>query len=86
MSDWLEDQSVDARAQIKEKAVEFAQNYKIFQDDARGRAILEQWVESIEQRDVPPAASLQEYVHWESRRAFVRAIQRQIKMANTEGN
>lgn len=87
---WLDgedEQGVTAqRADVKAKAVEFAQLYRVFEDDPRAAALLKHWVDTIEQRDVPPSASLQEYAHFEGRRAFIRGIQRELRFAQTEGN
>ena len=67
-------------------AVDFARLYDAaFVKNSAGAQILEHWVKTIEQRDVPPTASHAEYAHWESRRSFVRGIQRQIELARTEG-
>jgi hypothetical protein len=86
--DWLNGEDADAvaaRIDQKLKAVEFAQLYKVFEDDPRAAALLKHWVDTIEQRDVPPSASLQEYAHFEGRRSFIRGIQRELKFAQTEG-
>lgn len=85
--DWTGDTEVAAdahRVAQKAKAVEFANLYSLFVDDERGRQLLAHWVKTIEDRDVPPAASLQEYAYFEGRRAFVRGIQRQIELS-TQG-
>lgn len=87
--DWLDtdDKEVSAyRIAQKDLAVDFAQNYKVFEDDPRAVALLNHWVDTVEQRDVPPSASHQEYAHFEGRRSFIRGIQRQLKLAQTEGN
>lgn len=85
--DWLdEDSQALSRAQQKAAAVEFAQLYKVFEDDPRAAQLLKHWCDTIEQRDVPPSASLQEYAHFEGRRSFIRGIQRELKLAQTEGN
>lgn len=68
------------------QALEFASLYMVFVDDDRARRLLEHWVKAIEDKDVPPSASLQEYAHHEGRRAFVRGIQRQIEFSTKEGN
>lgn len=85
--DWTgdTDAAVDAhRTEQKTKAVEFANLYSVFIDDERGRQLLAHWVKTIEDKDVPPSASLQEFAHHEGRRAFVRGIQRQIELS-TQG-
>lgn len=89
-ADWLsgdarEDASPKEKAARRAQAVEFAQLYKVFVDDPRGQALLAHWVEAVENRDVPPAASHQEFSYWESRRAFIRGIKRQVELAMKEG-
>jgi hypothetical protein len=87
--DWLDGDVRDAEVVPvpeghRKAAVEFAQIYRVFSDDERGRALLEHWVKTIEAHDVSPSASVQEYAYWEGRRQFVRGIQRQIELAKTE--
>lgn len=75
-----------SRDEQRLKAVEFAQlYYSTFVQNSAGVALLKHWVETIEQRDVPPTASHAEFSYWESRRAFVRGILRQLELARTEG-
>lgn len=69
------------RAKLKQDAIEFAQRYLVFVQDGRGKALLEHWVKTIEQKDISPNATLQEYAYFEGRRAFVRGIQRQLELA-----
>lgn len=77
---------VSTRDEQRLKAVEFAQlYYATFVQNSAGAALLKHWVETIEQRDVPPTASHAEFAYWESRRAMVRGILRQIELARTEG-
>lgn len=87
--DWTGDTEtavVEERSAMKTRALEFASLYMVFVDDGRARQLLEHWVKSIEDKDVSPAATLQEYAHHEGRRAFVRGIQRQIEFSTKEGN
>lgn len=85
-ADWLsgdarEDASPKEKAVQQARAVDFAQLYLCFVRDPQARELLAHWVESVENRDVPPSASHQEYAYWEGRRAFIRGIQRQIALA-----
>lgn len=66
------------------KAREFAQLYQVFVDDERGRRLLAAWHQTLEDRTVNPAASHAEYAYYEAQRAFVRGIQRQIALSQTE--
>jgi hypothetical protein len=86
---WLDEdvrdqEMIPVTPEQRKAAIEFAQAYKVFADDERGRALLEHWVKTIEAHDVPPSASVQEYAFWEGRRQFVRGIQRQLALAKTE--
>jgi hypothetical protein len=69
------------REKLRQDAIEFAQLYLVFAQDGRGKALLEHWVKTIEQKDISPNATLQEYAYFEGRRAFVRGIQRQLELA-----
>ncbi len=88
--DWL---TGDARNDVpvaqkevqRAREVEFAQLYLCFVDDPRGRALLDHWTATIEDKDVPPSASHAEFAYHEAKRNFIRGIHRQIKLANTEG-
>lgn len=75
----------EIREDERVKALNFAKLYEVFEQDPRGKALLAHWVESVEKRDIAPAASHAEYAYWEGRRAFIRGIQRQIEFATTEG-
>lgn len=77
--------AVNPQEVVRQKAIEHAQLFLVFEQDARGAALLKQWIEGVEARDTPPNASHAEYAYWEGRRAFVRGIQRQVQLAKTEG-
>lgn len=63
------------------REIEFAQLYMVFEQDARGRALLDHWQKTIGRRRLPPTASLQEYAFAEGQRMFVQGIQEQIEKA-----
>jgi hypothetical protein len=69
------------REKLRQDAIEFAQLYLVFAQDGRGKALLEHWVKTIEQKDISPDASHQTYAYFEGRRAFVRGIQRPLELA-----
>lgn len=95
--DWLDEgreQSVEAlfdserqRSQVQEDrraaAIEFAQQYLVFESDERARALLEHWDKALLRRRTPKAASHQEYAADEAVRAFVDEIHRQIDLAHS---
>lgn len=83
--DWMGEGQAQAKENDRVEALNFAKLYEVFEQDPRGKALLKHWVASIEQRDIPPAASHAEYAYWEGRRAFIRGIQRQIEFAHHEG-
>lgn len=57
--------------------------YSVFETDVRARELLALWTDQIEAQDVPPDSSIAKYAYYEARRAFVRGIHRQIKLAKT---
>jgi hypothetical protein len=72
------------RAQQRDLGIAFAQKYLVFSGptaDSRARELFEHWLAGVEDQTIAPGASPQEYAYWEGRRAFVRGIQRQIKLA-----
>lgn len=83
MTDWME--SFDAGTAVapeqKSAAIEFAQNYLVFTDDARGRALLDHWRDTLARKRVGPAASIQEYAYAEAQRAFILGIEEQLRFA-----
>lgn len=84
MTGWLdehEQQSIDQTAINKKQAVDFAQLYLVFEQDARAKALLEHWERTIEARDTPPDSSHAVYAYAEGRRVFVRSIRREIEFA-----
>ena len=91
MSDWLGEaapSTVDvgtalARDENTAKAKEFAQQYLVFMQDPRAKALLGHWEEQMLRKKVRPSASLQEYAHAEGMREFVQQIRDQIKLANS---
>lgn len=91
MSDWLdspdprEKPAVDPQELIRQQALEFAKLFLVFEQEPRAAALLKQWSDAVESRDTAPNASHAEYAYWESRRAFIRGIQRQLQFAKTEG-
>lgn len=87
MSDWMdEDAAPLARDEQRVKAVQYAQNYLVFEQDPRARAILEHWTKTISRRRTPVAATVQEYAANEAARAFVDGIHDQIAFAHSQGN
>lgn len=84
MADAREDASPKEKLAQRAQAVEFAQLYLCFVNDPQARALLAHWVDAIENRDIPPHATVQEYAYHEGRRQFVRGIQRQIALAQKE--
>jgi hypothetical protein len=68
----------------QEAALAFAQNYLVFVDDARGRALLDHWRETLSRKRVGPAASVQEYAYAEAQRAFVLGIEEQLRFATSQ--
>lgn len=85
-ADWLEGDSESRRAEQRAKAIEFAENYLVFEKNAQARAVLEQMETAVEARDLPPDSSHAEYAYYEGQRALVRGIRRQIALANTKQN
>lgn len=83
MNDWMEamDESVHVDPGQKDAAVAFSQNYLIFADDARGRALLQHWQETLSRKRVGPAASIQEFAYAEAQRAFILGIEEQLRFA-----
>jgi hypothetical protein len=83
--DWLG--SLDAAASVPPDqmaaVLEFAQNYRVFEDDPRGRALLAHWRESLSRKRVGPGASVQEYAYAEAQRAFILGIEDQLRLAAT---
>lgn len=89
MTDWMEGAEFAGAQELKErdeqKALEFAALYLVFDTEGPAKTLLKHWVETVEQRDITPSATHQEYAYWEGRRAFIRGIQRQIEFARTRG-
>lgn len=83
MSDWMEamDENVRVDPEQKDAAVAFAQNYLVFADDARGRALLQHWQEMLSRKRVGPGASIQEFAYAEAQRAFILGIEEQLRFA-----
>lgn len=80
--DWLDNDDV-ARYRATQAAnhVEFAQNYLVFDNDSRARALLAQWSKALMERRTPVNASIQEYAANEALRAFVAELHVQIAVA-----
>ena len=78
--DWLDLDSKAPEAPASE--TEFAQvYYDLFVSNPLGAKLLAHWDEAILRKPVVVNAPLQEYVHAEAQRAFVRGIKGQILLA-----
>lgn len=73
--------TAEKELQRKQAALDFAKLYLVFEQDPRARQIYAHWVKEIEQRDLTPTTTHSEFAYWESRRAFVRGIGRQLELA-----
>lgn len=83
--DWLDsDEEKIARAEQVAKAREFAQNYLVFEQDGRARALLEHWEQTLLGKRTPVNATIQEYAAAEAVRAFVAGIKHQIALAHSK--
>lgn len=80
-ADWLDDNGSAARAAQQAKAVDFAQNYLVFEQDSRARALLEHWEQAVLRKRTPVDATHQRYAADEAVRAFVAGIREQISLA-----
>lgn len=80
---WLT--QMDAASPVTDDAaareLDFARLYMVFEQDPRGRALLDHWKQTIGRRRLQPTASLQEYAFAEGQRMFVQGIQEQIEKA-----
>jgi predicted oxidoreductase (fatty acid repression mutant protein) len=80
--DWLDNDEEGAatRKALEAKHVEYAQNYLVFDTDARARAILAQWDSALLRKRTPVGASLQQYAAEEAVRAFVASVIEQVRI------
>jgi hypothetical protein len=69
--------------EILAQGVAFAQQFKVFTDDTRGRNLLSHWQKMILGKVVPPAASHAECMFHEGQRALILGIMQQIELAGT---
>lgn len=81
--DWLEDGGASVRQVQRDAAVEFTQNFLVFEQDPRARALLEMWHNTLAQKRTPVNAPHTEYAANEAVRAFVEGIYANIKLART---
>jgi len=85
---WMEQSSFGGSMVPPEQeaaALDFARNYLVFVDDARGRALLQHWVETLGRKRLSPGASHPEYAYAEAQRAFVQGIEDQLRFVQTRG-
>jgi hypothetical protein len=76
------DEVVAARkAQQAAEGLAFAQNYLVFAEDPRGRALLAHWGRTIGRMNVPPNASHGEAMFYAGQRALFNGILQQIEFA-----
>lgn len=80
MDDWLNEKS-EAEADNVAEGKRLLGLYSVFETDPRAKELLKLWTDGIESQDVPPDSSLAKYAYYEARRAFVRGIHRQVKLA-----
>jgi hypothetical protein len=82
--DWMgEDPSIEEGE--KQKALDFAKLYLVFETHPAAKAILAQWDKTLRRRRIAVNASLQEYAAHCAQRDFVEAIHQQIELAHNEG-
>ena len=79
--DWLFPKAEAQKAEQQQAAYNVAQNYLIFEMDARGKAILSQWQDLARKKKIPAGASVQEYAAENAIREFVEGISAQIELA-----
>lgn len=72
-----------AKVERARQARDFAQLYRVFTDDERGRQLLAHWDEALLNRRVPVNALIQEYAAVEAVRDFVATIHREIERSHT---
>lgn len=84
---WLDDMDDPSIGQNKqrEQNLEFARLHKVFEEDPRGRELLEFWQKTVMRKRVPANATLQEYAAHEAVRCFIQTIEDQLRFATTEG-
>lgn len=80
--DWLNGEAAEAtRAAQAAQRVEFAANYLVFETDSRARALLDHWRQHTLKKRTPVGASIQQYAADEAVRAFVAAMDEQLRIA-----
>lgn len=82
-ADWLTDLGAPQTAtpEQKNQAREFAQLYRVFVDDPRGRALLEHWTKTIVNRRLAPPFRDGRLEFAEGERKFVLGIHEQLELA-----
>ncbi len=83
--DWLLGGSDEIREQQKALHVEFAKNFDIFVNDARGVALLDHWDKTLARKITPTNADIQEYAADNAVRSFISQIHDQIALAREPG-
>ena len=69
------------KAQQAAEGLAFAQNYMVFAEDARGRALLAHWGRVIGRMNIPPNATHGEAMFYEGQRVLFNGILQQIEFA-----
>lgn len=80
-TDWLEGDTDEKRREVLRKETEFAELYLLFDDNPRGRALLEQWDTVFLHKRTPLGSSLDQYGADEAVRDFIRGVHRQVHLA-----
>lgn len=83
--DWLDDNDSDEiKRQRENDAIVFAQNYSIFVNDPRGKALMDHWEQTILRRVTATEAPIQRYAADNAVREFILGIKGQIELAKKQ--
>lgn len=77
-------QSLEAKKDNDQRALIFAQKYKLFESGA-AKELLDFWTRKVRYQKIAPNASAQELAYHNGAREFVEAIHLQIEFANNGG-
>ncbi len=79
--DWLDPDRDEQLAKQRTEGLRIANLYLVFEQDPRGKELLEQWRKGFGRKRTPTHAPIAEYAANEAMRAFIDEIENQVELA-----
>ena len=79
--DWFEPDRDELLAKQRTEGLRIANLYLVFEQDPRGKELLQQWIKGFGRRRTPVHAPIAEYAANEALRAFIDEIETQVELA-----